>query len=72
MCNILLPIRILCHNQGDSNATLTIRKSFVEKIRQSLPMQKDLTEQEKQEIQELFPKLALYEPELLEEIKKIL
>lgn len=51
---------------------MTIRKSFIEKIRQALPMQKDLTEQEKQEIQEFFPQLEINEPELLEEIKKIM
>ena len=72
MCSIILPIRILCHNHGKTEATMEIRKFFVEKVRQALPMQKDLTKQEKSEIQEFFPQLEIDEPELLEEIKKIM
>ena len=71
MCNLFLPLKVLCHNQGKTEASKKIRAEFVQTVRRLLPSQ-TLTPEEKLKLQTMLPQLEEAEPELVTELKKLL
>ena len=72
MCSLILPLKILCHTKGKTEASVRIKAGLVKTVRQLIPMQNNLTVSEKEQLNELLPQLEKNEPELVEEIKKLL
>ena len=72
MCDILLPLRIICRNQGSSPQTMKIRGDFVEIVRTRIPQIPPLTLEEKNAIAALCPDLQKVEPTLAGEVMALL
>lgn len=69
MCNLLLPLRIICRNDGKSAQTVKIRGDFANIVRERIPQVTTLTPEDKSQIAAMCPKLEQVEPTLAAEIK---
>lgn len=69
MCNLILPLKIICRNNGKSAQTMKIRGDFADIVRERLPQVTALTEEDKSQISALCPQLEKVEPTLAAEIK---
>ena len=69
MCNLILPLKIICRNTGKSAQTLQIRGDFVNIVRERLPQVTALAPEDKSQISALCPQLEKVEPTLAAEIK---
>ena len=72
MCNLMLPLRILCQHHGKTEASKQIRAGIVKTVRQWISRQQELSAEEKQQITDMFPQLEEAEPELVKDLKKLL
>ncbi|MBR1904411.1 MAG: hypothetical protein IJ824_04465, partial [Alphaproteobacteria bacterium] len=69
MCNLILPLKIICRNNGKSAQTLQIRGDFVNIVRERLLQVTALTPEDKNKISALCPQLEKVEPTLAAEVK---
>ena len=69
MCNLLLPLRIICRNTGKSAQTMQNRGDFVNIVRERLPQVTALTPEDKNKISALCPQLEKVEPTLAADVK---
>ena len=71
MC-VILAVKILCGHHGTTEATKKIKAGLVKAVRQLIPVQKDLTALEKEQLGNLLVELDKTESELAEELRKLL
>ncbi len=69
MCNLLLPLKIICRNDGKSQQTVKIRGDFADIVRERLQQVTVLAPEDKSQITAMCPQLEKVEPTLAAEIK---
>ena len=69
MCNLILPLRIICRNNGKSKQTMKIRGDFANIVRERLQQVTALAPEDKSQISALCPQLEKVEPTLAAELK---